>query len=90
LEKSPDADLLREMIGFAAQRLMEREVGGLTRAGYGEQSVERLVSAQRLSRAIRAFRECTTPCLMVSCALAGPMVIAAAAANPRLSCASNA
>src|SRR4051812_37431503 len=45
LEKSPDADLLREMIGFAAQRLMELEVGGLTGAPYGEKSAERL--AQR-------------------------------------------
>src|SRR5687768_52701 len=45
IEKSPDADFLREMIGFAAQRLMELEVGGLTGAAYGEKSVERL--AQR-------------------------------------------
>ena len=39
------ADLLREMIGFAAQRLMELEVGELTGAAYGEKSAERL--AQR-------------------------------------------
>ena len=45
VEKTPDADLLREMIGFAAQRLMELEVGAVTGAGYGEKSVERL--AQR-------------------------------------------
>lgn len=45
LEKSADADLLREMIGFTAQRLMELEVEGKTGAGYGEKSADRL--AQR-------------------------------------------
>ena len=43
MEKSADADLLREMIGFAAERLMELEVGGLTGAAHGEKSGERLV-----------------------------------------------
>ena len=42
VEKTPDADLLREMIGFAAQRLMELEVEGQTGAAYGEKSPERL------------------------------------------------
>ena len=42
IEKSPDADFLREMIGFAAERLMELEVSGLTGAGHGERSVDRI------------------------------------------------
>ena len=41
-EKTPDADLLREMIGFAAERLMELEVGVATAAGYGEKNPLRL------------------------------------------------
>src|ERR1700748_2271351 len=45
VEKTPDADLLREMIGFAAQRLMELEVESQTGAAYGEKSPARL--AQR-------------------------------------------
>src|SRR5512133_3204512 len=43
IEKAPDADLLREMTGFAAHRLMELEVQGLTGAGWGEKTAERLV-----------------------------------------------
>ena len=42
LEKCSDTDLLREMIGFAAQRLMELEVEGRTGAGHGERSAARL------------------------------------------------
>jgi transposase-like protein len=45
VEKAPDADVLREMIGFAAERLMELEVGALAGAPYGEKSADRL--AQR-------------------------------------------
>ena len=53
IEKAPDADMLREMIAFAAERLMEMEVGALTGAPYGEKSSER--RAQRNGYRDRAW-----------------------------------
>ena len=42
LEKSSDADLLREMIGFTAERLMALEVEGLAGAAHGERTPDRI------------------------------------------------
>jgi putative transposase len=42
LEKSSDASLLREMIGFAAQRLMELETDALCGVAHGERSPDRI------------------------------------------------
>ena len=47
LEKSSDADLLREMIGFTAERLMALEVEGLTGAAHGERSADRITCQWR-------------------------------------------
>jgi len=49
VEKSADADLLREMIGFAAEWLMELEAGSATCAGFGEKNPYAACAAQWLS-----------------------------------------
>jgi putative transposase len=43
-EKGGESDLLREMIAFVAQRMMDLDVEGLTAAGYGQRSPDRLNS----------------------------------------------
>jgi hypothetical protein len=45
LEKIPDANYLREMIGFAAQRLMELDIERWTGAARGKRSPERPCTA---------------------------------------------
>jgi transposase-like protein len=42
IEKGSDDDLLREMIGFVANRMMDLEVENLTGAAYGERSLSRV------------------------------------------------
>lgn len=41
LEKAFDTEFLRNMISFAAGRLIELEVDGLCGAGHGERSADR-------------------------------------------------
>ncbi len=43
-EKGADVDMLREMVQFAAQRLMEMEAETLCGAGYDEKNPERINS----------------------------------------------
>ena len=61
LEKSSDADLLREMVGFAAQRLMELEVESLTGAAHRERSPAaetwRTIPSCRQSSSTQAVRK---------------------------------
>jgi putative transposase len=48
LEKTADADFVREMIKFAAQRLMELDVEALTGSAHGVRNPSRMT--QRVNR----------------------------------------
>jgi hypothetical protein len=61
LEKSSDAELLRAMVGFTTQRLMELEAESLTGVPYGKPSEEHVNQCngfplQRQQRARLAMR----------------------------------
>jgi hypothetical protein len=49
LEKGSDGDLLREMIGHVAQRLMDPDAAGLVGAEHGERAERRHGSEVRLT-----------------------------------------
>ena len=66
VEKAPDADILRDMIAFAAERLMEMEVGARTGAGFGERSPDRF--AQRNGYRDRDCAPARSSCAFPSCA----------------------
>ena len=84
IEKSPDADLLREMIGFAAHRLMALEVEGVTGAGWGEKTAERLVQRNGYRDRVWETRAGTWSCAFRSCGRAPTSpVFSSPAASPR-------
>jgi hypothetical protein len=56
LEKSSDPDFLREMFGFAAQRLLELEVENLTGAAHGKRRPNQRVGPLGLRQSGRPFR----------------------------------
>jgi hypothetical protein len=63
VEKAPDADILREMIAFAVERLMEVEVGARTGAAHREGSSDRLARRRLLfSELSRAAADQPGPC----------------------------
>jgi hypothetical protein len=62
LEKSSDSSFLREMIGFAAERLMQLETGAICNAAPGERSADCLLPPRtRITRCLHAHLASPAP-----------------------------
>ena len=59
-EKGPDVDVLRQMIQFVAQRLMDLDVETLCGAGYDVKSSERANSRNGYEAELKGFGNCFT------------------------------
>ena len=58
-EKGADVDVLRQMVQFMAQRLMELDVDARCGAGYDEKTAERLNSHNGYRDRVGDTRRCT-------------------------------
>ena len=56
IEKRADSDFVRELLAFAAERLMTVEVEALTGAAHGERTPERAPRASFISRTVEHRR----------------------------------
>ena len=82
LEKTSDAELLREMIGFAAERLMAMEVAGLTGAAPGERSESRINQRMATASATDRPAPARSSCASRSCAGAAASRLSWSPAGP--------
>ena len=70
LEKGSDTTFLREMIGFAAERLMALETEALCNAAPGERSTERTINATVTATGTGRRAPARSSCAFPSCATA--------------------
>ena len=81
LEKGSDASFLREMISFAAERLMALESDALCGAGHGERSESRTNSVTAIATGTGIHGLARSSCVSQSCAKAATFLVSSSRAG---------